>query len=167
MSYPKQLDVPAFYGKHQLDAHGVPTEKWEDAFLTSITPPYQMRLAWDTDQVARKIRCHKQVARDLSNILEKIWDAYDRDLEKIKAARMDLYGGCYNYRPMRGLATLSMHSWGVAIDLDPDRNALGVKWEDGKGMMPTNVIDIFQDSGWTWGGGFKRPDAMHFQAAGI
>jgi hypothetical protein len=45
-------------------------------------------------------------------------------IEKIKALQLDDFGGCFNYRKMRGGTQLSLHSWGVAIDLDPDRNLL-------------------------------------------
>ena len=79
---------------------------------------------------------------------------------------MHLYGGCYNFRLIKNSNRLSCHAWGAAIDLDPEKNPLGVKYDESKGMMPRAVINIFEAEGWKWGGRFtKRPDCMHFQAA--
>ncbi len=156
--------MPAFFGRHEIGQDGMPTERWERSQLTSIQFPYPMRLAWDLGAVVTRTRCHNAVARDLNAIIGEIWLHYGRDVSAVRAARMDLFGGCFNYRRMRGGSSLSMHAWGIAIDLDPDRNALGVAWKPKSGMMPEAVIDIFAGHGWTWGGLFSRPDAMHFQA---
>jgi hypothetical protein len=164
-AWPAQGDVPAFFGKIQLGDDGLPTRRWEDNCLVTMGLPYPMRLSWDTATTVRKITCHKAVQRDLAAILSEIYALYGRDMAQVRARRMDLYGGCYNFRRMRGLANLSMHSYGIAIDLDPERNPIGVKWKHGEGMMPGEVVDIFAAHGWTWGGLWRtRPDAMHFQS---
>ena len=33
--------------------------------------------------------------------------------------RYDYYGGCFNFRKKRGQGELSIHSWGIAVDLNP------------------------------------------------
>ncbi|MFA1621239.1 hypothetical protein ACDY96_00045 [Rhizobium mongolense] len=43
---------------------------------------------------------------------------------------LDIFGGCYNYRPMRGGKSWSMHAFGIAVDLDPENNQL--KWTEAK-----------------------------------
>lgn len=154
----------AYYGVHRLDAKGQPTAEWQKEFLTLIDLPYPMRLAWDTSKTVRRIICHKLVADDLRNIFSDILKHYG-SVEAVKAARMDLFGGCYNYRTVRGHNHLSTHSWGAAIDLDPDRNWLGRDYDEKAGMMPMEVVKIFEKYGWQWGGLWKRGDAMHFQAA--
>jgi hypothetical protein len=63
----------------------------------------------------KKISCHKLVADKLA-IFKEILAVYG--IEKIKALQLDDFGGCFNYRKMRGGTQLSLHSWGVAIDLD-------------------------------------------------
>ena len=156
-------EMNAFYGKHQLRADGTPTREWCEKHLTSIQLPYPMRLAWDINEVVTKMKCHKKVADDLHSILSQIYATYGT-LEAVKAARMDLFGGCYNYRLVRAGTQLSTHSWGAAIDLDPEYNFLGRKYDESKGMMPQPVVKIFQAHGWEWGGLWKRGDAMHFQA---
>jgi hypothetical protein len=154
----------AYYGKHTLDATGMPTQQWQRENLTQIDLPYPMRLAWDTDTTVRRITCHKLVADDLKNILADILKHYG-SLEAVKSARMDLLGGCYNFRSVRGHSHLSTHAWGAAIDLDPEKNKLFKKYNEKAGMMPQAVVKIFEKYGWQWGGLWKRGDAMHFQAA--
>ena len=158
----------AFYGKHKYDDEGTVLDRWESQFLTRFKPPFQMKLSWDVETPVRLITCNKACFRSLACVLQKVWEAYGMDQDAINRDRLNLYGGCYNFRRARGLGRLSAHAWGAAIDLDPDKNSLGQKWAKGKGMMPEVVIDIFKAEGWVWGGDFKsRPDCMHFQAATI
>jgi hypothetical protein len=79
-------------------------------------------LNWASSTKVKKISCHKLVADKLVAIFKEILAVYG--IEKIKALQLDDFGGCFNYRKMRGGTQLSLHSWGVAIDLDPDRNLL-------------------------------------------
>jgi hypothetical protein len=160
-----RADLDRFYGPIQLDDSGLPTAAWQNANLTTIDPPWKMVASWDPDLELRRLRCHKKVAASLSKVLDAIWAHYGKDQAKIEAARMHLCGGVYNFRRARGLARLSTHSWGVAIDLDPANNPLGRKWKKNAGMMPEPVIAAFKAEGWTWGGDWSRGDAMHFQAA--
>jgi hypothetical protein len=165
-NWPHQNDVDAYYGKVRVGSDGLPTVSWESSMLTMAQSPYPMRLSWDTDTTIRKFRCHRTVRPSLETILEEIWNHYDQDLVKLRESRMDLFGGCYNFRRMRGGARLSMHSWGIAIDLDPDKNPLGKPYKPNSGMMPMHVVNIFERHGWTWGGRWgNRADCQHFQAA--
>ena len=92
-------------------------------------------------------------------------DWYPWGTEAIERARLDLCGGVFNFRLQRGGSNLSIHSWGAAIDIDPERNRLGRRYSAGAGMIPRAAVDIFEAEGWEWGGRWSRPDAMHFQAA--
>ncbi len=165
-NWPSQANVPAYYGKIELTNDGRPTERWEARCLTKVLTPYPLRLSWEPETVVRKITCHRLVAQSLMQCLARLLEHYG-SVEAVRAARLDLFGGCYNFRSMRGGRALSMHSYGIAIDLDPDRNGLGKKWEEGKGMMPKEAVRIFKEAGWTWGGDWSRADAMHFQAASV
>jgi hypothetical protein len=70
------------------------------------------------------------------------------------------YGGCYNYRPVRGGSSLSLHSWGIAIDLNVEDNPLGSTHP----KQPQILIDTFKAHGFFWGGDYRhRRDPMHFQ----
>ena len=161
-AWPKQdaASMNAFFGDPDADHNGVPDRAWEDANLTLVTPPYRMVLAWALDKPVRGIRCHKKVATSLAVVLKRILDHYGNQ-PAVEAAGMHLYGGAYNFRLKRGGATLSNHSWGSAIDLDPAHNGFGVR----NGSMPAPVVKFFEAEGWVWGGHWSTPDAMHFQAA--
>lgn len=78
---------------------------------------------------------------------------------------LDVLGGTFAFRKIRGASSLSTHSYAIGIDLDPANNALG----NTTGGMPLFAVELFKKEGWTWGGDFKgRKDWMHFQAcAGI
>ena len=159
-----QTDLEQFYSRHELRPDGRPTAAWERANLTSFDAPYALTLAWDLSVTVRKITCHRLAAPSLRLVLAGILDHYG-SLADIKRARMHLYGGCYNYRRVSGSGRLSTHAWGAGIDLDPDRNPLGKPYDEHEGMMPMEVVRIFESAGWKWGGAFQsRPDCMHFQA---
>jgi peptidoglycan hydrolase-like protein with peptidoglycan-binding domain len=163
--WPNQREVPSFFGKHELGRDGHPTERWQTRMLTQIRLPYPMRLAWDLSVTVQRMTCHKLIARDLGAILAEILAHYG-SVEAVRAARMDLFGGCYNYRAMRSGAMPSMHSWGIAIDLDPDGNPfVPERPKNPKSSMPDAVVAIFKRHGWAWGGDWNKPfDPQHFQA---
>lgn len=161
-NWPKYTELEQFYGKFKLGADGYPTESWKQEFLTKIVLPYPMFLAWDTNKQVKTIRCHKKVAKSLSRILDEIAGKfYGRYTE----TRVNLFGGVYEFRRVSGSAKLSLHAYGAAIDLDPERNGRGVPYDGGLSMISPVVVDIFRSEGWKWGGDFINPDCMHFEAA--
>ena len=124
--------------------------------------PYPMKLAWDTSKTVNKITCHAKVSVSLTKILSGILTHYG-SLEKIQSNRLDIFGGCFNVRKVRGGSSWSIHSWGCAIDIDPEHNQL--KWGRDKATMQREVIQIFEDEGWVSLGNSRNYDFMHFQAA--
>jgi len=165
--WPNQSDVRSFYGNPDSNSDGLPDGVWEHHNLTGVIPPYKMVLAWDTARVVSRIRVHKKVALSLLSVLHKIHGLYDGDQKKIEHDRLHLFGGAYNFRLMRGGTRLSMHSYGCAIDIDPVNNPLGKAWAPNSGMIDMEVVRVFEDAGWTWGGRWHRPDCQHFQAANV
>jgi hypothetical protein len=72
----------------------------------------------------------------------------------------DEYAGCYypryiNHNPADGL---SLHSWGIAVDLNVPGNQRGTA-----GEMDRGVVAIFKRWGFAWGGDWHYTDPMHFE----
>jgi len=77
------------------------------------------------------------------------------------------YDGCWNVRKKRGLQTLSIHAFGMAIDLNVSHNPLGLTREQciDRGLKPFSKRFIEYSSKYIDCGGLwtTRPDLMHFQ----
>ena len=104
-----------------LKKYGTPSETGIP-YLTKMELPYPMVLAWDKATKVTSIRCHKLIAENLRKVFDDILLTYG--LPRIQELGIDLFGGGFAYRKMRGGNDWSRHSWGVVIDLDPDRNQL-------------------------------------------
>lgn len=149
----KQQDIIKKYG--QPDPKG--------GYLTVIDLPYPMRLAWDTNTTVKKVRCHKLAAERFKKLFDDILQEYGED--RIKELGIDLFGGIFHYRQKRAGASLSMHSWGIAIDLDPLRNAMNttVKKANFSKSEYNKLRLIFKENGFVWGGDLWKKDCMHWQ----
>lgn len=75
--------------------------------------------------------------------------------------------GCFAPRAKRTNPDhLSVHSWGLAVDLNASSNPLSPS--RGAPMVrdiPDAWVAAFEAVGFTWGGRFLHPDPMHFQWA--
>lgn len=72
------------------------------------------------------------------------------------------FAGCWvprhiDWNPDR---SLSMHAWGLAVDINAHDNALGAQPQ-----MQPRIVEIFESWGFAWGGRWSRPDGMHFELA--
>lgn len=112
LRWPLQKDCAQFYG-----APGNPRCTAGRAKL-----PIPFRIAWDLDQKISQFSCHDLVAADLTSIFAEAVKHYGE--AEYRRLGLDLFSGCYNLRKMRGGSSYSMHSWGIAVDLDGSRNAL-------------------------------------------
>jgi hypothetical protein len=125
-----------------------------------------MRLAWDLETKVNRMRCHKLVANNFKGVFNDLLSHYG--YEEIKRLGIDLFGGCFNYRKMRGGSSWSTHSWGIAIDLDPARNKLRETKRTARFARPEYkpMIDIFYKWGFESLGIEKDFDWMHFAIKG-
>lgn len=154
MKLPTTDQLTAKYGKAN------PTGK---GYLVWIDLPYPMRIAWDRNKKIKRFQCHRLIAQRLINVFNGLLAHYGYD--RLVELGIDLYGGCFNYREMRGGTSLSTHSWGIAIDLDPDRNLLHESAKTARFARPEYkmMIDIFYQNGFIGLGVEKNFDWMHFQ----
>jgi hypothetical protein len=127
-----------------------------------------------------------ELADELLAAFEQLWAA-DFPIERMEP--IDAYGGdddasmaannssAFNFRTIAGSDTLSQHSYGVAIDLNPRLNPMitrtgiyppsGAAWLDrddlrpGMITRPGVVVDIFDRLGWEWGGDWTHVSDFH------
>lgn len=135
-------------------------------YLVTIDLPFEMIVAWERKTIIKRIQCHKLIADKLKKALSDILCHYG--IEQIRELGINIYGGCFNYRLMRGSTkTLSKHSWAVAIDLDPDRNLLHESHKTARFARPEYkaMIDIFYLNGFKSLGREEDRDWMHFEIA--
>lgn len=132
-------------------------------YLVYINLPYPVRLSWSRNVKTKRFQCHKSVASRLLNVFNELLAHYGYD--RLVELGIDLYGGCFNYRLMRGGSELSSHSWGTAIDLDPDRNLLHESKKTARFARPEYkpMIDIFYRNGFISYGVEFNYDWMHFE----
>jgi hypothetical protein len=132
---------------------------------TRIQLPFTHRLSWDKKVRINRFSCHEKVHDSLERVLTRVLDHYG--LERIIELRLDLWGGCLNVRRMRGGTKWSMHSWGIALDYDPERNQL--KWGRDRAAFARPEYDrwwsFWEEEGWVSLGRSANFDWMHVQAA--
>lgn len=146
--------------KQLIDKYGMPDEAGTN--LVMINLPYTFMYG---KVPVKRMKCHKLVADKFLAVFNDILAHYG--IEEIKRLGIDRYGGCFNYRKMRGGTQLSRHSWGVAIDLDPTRNTLKETSKTARFARPeyAPMIDIFYKHGFLSLGREKNYDWMHFEIA--
>lgn len=147
--------------QNAIKKYGIPTQ--EGNYLVAIKLPYPMRLSWDKNTTVKTIRCHKLVADNFISVFTDMLAHYG--LPKIQELGIDLFGGCFNFRKMRGGSDYSRHSWGIAIDLDPERNQLKETSKTARFARQEYkpMIDIFYRNGFESLGVEENRDWMHFQ----
>ena len=137
------------------EKYGIPSESLTDIFIM----PYPMELSWDRKVRTRKIKLHKDEGQSFIKACQEIVDTYGMD--KVIEAGLNVFGGSFVIREMRNGTKLSTHSWGIAVDLDPDRNDL--KGKNNNLLNYPEILDIFEKYGWNNLGRYKGYDSMHIQ----
>ena len=105
----------------------------------------------------KKIYMNKDMIQPFENALIDICNGGYAD--QIKE-----WGGCFCIRNMRGIRppTKSIHSWGIAVDLNetifPQRMKLSAA---------PDYIQCFIDNGLDWGNSFPTADPMHVKLSEI
>lgn len=139
---------------------------WEDPnLLVHVTVPFRMTYQDEHNNVdIHSIQFNRRAAQQLSNALNKIWDAAGHNDDSGLLTHVRRFSGSYNYRPIRGSSRLSCHAFGAAVDFDAERLPLG--HVEPVAEMPEEIVAIFKSEGFFWGGDYTgRKDPMHFQLA--
>ena len=77
-------------------------------------------------------------------------------------------GGTFNWRKIAGTDRLSMHSFGVTIDINVKYSHYW-RWATQKNPLlyqneiPLEIVEIFEHYGFIWGGKWYHYDTMHFE----
>lgn len=156
MIWPLQRECMIFYDDPRRDG-------WLAANTVNVACPWRLTVG---DVHVSKILIHKKCAESLTRVLGAIWEAVGCDQAKIDELRYDVFDGSYNLRAMRGNPNqMSMHSFACAIDWDAEDNPFRSR----KHLFKSDSILVvkFKAEGWSWGGDWTSPDAMHVQAARI
>jgi hypothetical protein len=145
-----------------IKKYGKPTQNGSP-YLTTIKLPYPMKLAWDKKVSVNKMSCHKLVAQNFTNVFNELLAHYG--LAEIQRLEIDIFGGCFNFRAMRGGSDFSTHSWGIAIDLNPEKNTLKMTFAQSQFSKPeyAKMHEIFECNGFINLGKTRNMDAMHWQ----
>lgn len=107
-----------------------------------------------------------QKLQAVSNALDKLPD----DIKKYVIKT----GGTFNWRLIAGTRRPSPHSYGIAVDIDPSlchywrRDYPGVNEKDSRDLVyrntvPLEIVEIFEEHGFIWGGKWYHYDTMHFE----
>jgi hypothetical protein len=105
--------------------------------------------------IPKKIYCNRDMMTPLTQ-------AFTNLISTNHVTELKTYDGCFNIRKKRGLTSMSLHSWGIAIDLNAFENGLNQTPK-----LSPGFVKCFTDAGFEWGGTWKRKDGMHFQLAKI
>ena len=117
--------------------------------------PFDVPRELQVHAIPRRIYCNKDLVTPLIRALTLV---VNRGL----AGQIRTWDGCFNIRTKRGGTSPSLHSWGLAIDINAAWNRMGQP-----STQDPRLVACFTASGFDWGGTWARPDAMHFQLAAI
>ena len=108
------------------------------------------------------------------NGFDKIVTKLGEDLDKNKEFKEYIrsIGGTFNWRQIAGTNRLSMHSFGMTIDINVKfsnywqwdckcKNEIAIlKY---KNKIPDTIVALFEKHGFIWGGKWYHYDTMHFE----
>jgi hypothetical protein len=164
--------------------------KWQGAKLPQYFDPGRIR----NEEFFKKIYGHSQVSvqkklktvvwcpklssqkiqiTTVNNINEKI-DSISREIDfhpEFKKYIQNI-GGTFNWRNIKGTKRLSMHSFGMTIDINVKYSNYW-QWDANSTMenvkltytnkIPIKLVKIFEKYGFIWGGNWYHYDTMHFE----
>jgi hypothetical protein len=127
---------PADPGTIQIDP------RWVDKKIVTTTVP-----------VLGEVTCHRKLIPQLRGAMEEL------EADGL-ASTIHAFAGCFAARNVLSSpsASISHHSWGIAIDVNADTNPFA--------RPPSQdpaLVALMERWGFTWGGDWIVPDGMHFE----
>lgn len=121
----------------------------EKIFMNLFDVPTELEIG----AIPKRIYCNRQMNGPLLKALTNL-------IETGHVKELKTWDGCFNIRPKKTGRTPSLHSWGLAIDVNAAWNGYGKP-----PSLSSGFVKAFTDAGFDWGGVWKTPDGMHFQLA--
>lgn len=109
----------------------------------------------EISRIPKRLYCNKDLVAPLTKAFEAL-------IRTGCVNELKTWDGCFNIRKKRGLSSMSLHSWAIAIDVNAFENGLGQT-----PRLSPEFVRCFTDNGFDWGGNWKRKDGMHFQLSKI
>ena len=136
----------AFSYRYFPDGTIEPDAAWVRANIVSASVP-----------ILGTVTCHRLMIPQLRGALQDVKNAG-------LASTIHSYDGCYvpRFIERNPSHAISLHTWGIAIDLDASTNGRG-----GTGTMDPRVVQIFKRWGFRWGGDWSYTDPMHFEIGAL
>lgn len=132
-----------------LSKYGEPSESNKNMVLFDVPAELEIGV------IPKRIYCNK-------DLVAPITQAFKNLISTGAVSELKTWDGCFNIRKKRGLNTMSLHSWGIAVDVNAFENGLGAGPK-----LSAKFVKCFTDAGFDWGGTWKRKDGMHFQLSSI
>lgn len=105
--------------------------------------------------IPKRIYCNKDLINPLTLAFKNL-------IQTGAVHELKTWDGCFNIRMKRGLNSMSLHSWGIAIDVNAFENGLNQTPK-----LSQTFVNCFTSVGFDWGGTWQRKDGMHFQLSHI
>ncbi len=124
-------------------------------------------IRWMPKTVNKKIRISS--VNNVDRHLEAVSEELD-DLPKELKKYVRKISGTFRWRNVAGTRRLSLHSFGIAIDIDRKYSDYW-QWKNPnpnsdqkyKNRIPIQIVGIFEKHGFIWGGKWYHYDTMHFE----
>lgn len=112
---------------------------------------YDVPTELEIGAIPKRVYCNKDLVKPLSTAFKNI-------IQRGLVSQLRTWDGCFNIRKKINSLSASLHSWGIAIDINAAWNGYNKQ-----PTMSKELVQCFKDAGFEWGGDWQTKDGMHFQ----
>jgi hypothetical protein len=123
----------------------------ESKFMVMWDVPAELEIG----VIPKKIYCNRILVEPLTKAFENL-------ISTGCVNELKTWNGCFNIRKKTSGRSPSLHSWGIAVDVNAAWNGYGRK-----PVLSAEFVKCFVDAGFVWGGNWRTPDGMHFEVKEI